>query len=210
MFEMVVYKWDPLLLADGSSCWGCGLPPSSGVRLSISLFQPFIFVFLRCIHVQCPPPPVGSQGWVVELTGFSPGIPAQGTLYKVLSRRGRWLLGFRTLELSWVLNSWLRVWACSWLLGIDWFVWYFLRRASGVDSLFAWRYCVQSKIKRRSAIYMVMLQCIYSLHNKLLRFLIRLSNCGIWRALEVYTHPSLTLIFVYMEEYQLFFIPSLW
>lgn len=72
---------------------GCA-PPFIWSQIKHIFVPTLFFVFLRGIHVQCPPPPVGSQGWVVELTGFSPGIPAQGTLYKVLGRGGRWLLGF--------------------------------------------------------------------------------------------------------------------
>jgi hypothetical protein len=70
-------------LADGSSCWGCGLPPIWSQIKHISV--PTLFVCFSPLHPCSVSTTAGGVSGVVELTGFQlPGD--QGTLYKVLTR----------------------------------------------------------------------------------------------------------------------------
>lgn len=95
---------------------GVWMPPPSGVRLSISVCP--IDLFLRYIHVQCPPRRWGlfRGGGPVDLfAGFSPGIPAvrdtvQGT-WRV-RRSSRSALSFCERPVGY-LSAWCLCWLCT-------------------------------------------------------------------------------------------------
>jgi hypothetical protein len=81
-------------LADGSSCWGCGLPPLIWSQIK-HISVPILFVCFSPLHPCSVSTTAGGVSGVVELTGFFPGIEGRCTKYLAVGKVIAWFPYFR-------------------------------------------------------------------------------------------------------------------